>query len=417
MLTPLAPFTSLLDRGNSQNNIPSHAKAYGAEQPKNAHGAGHLAIQGHQHDSFAIFNEVLQKAYQRIAFSSPNDQSDIGSLNPNQSANGQSSIPGYEQVDKISSQQASETILGFISQKLESDKAGGASQEELLQRLDQGLKGFIKGFNEAKDIIEGMGLLTPKLAGEIGETYELVTEGVEALRDGINGVETAPNNVSQLTLGGEHSESQSFSLELTTQDGDRVSIDISRSSQSSFASSLETGIGSSSLSVSQQSNTSSSFNLNVTGDLDEGEMAAINQLLQDVDQIASEFFQGNLDEAFNQALELNIDREELSSLNLQLQKTTTTSAIAAYESTVQNGLDSPESQAISPTTQLNNLLDNIQNILEEAKAFAEPLKLITDVADGVAALNADAITSEGRELHKVNELSEMINSLISKFEL
>ena len=351
-----------------------------------------------------------------MVFSPTAPHSGVSSLTPNQSATSSAEIPGYAQVDKISSQQASDTILGFISQKLQMDKANGASQEELLQRLDQGLEGFIKGFNEAKDIIEGMGLLTPSLAGEIGQTYDLVTEGVEALRDGINGIDTAATNVSQLTLAGERSDSESFSLDLTTQDGDRVTIDISRSSQIGFTSSLQSG-ETSAFGLSQQSSTSSSFNLNVTGDLDEGEMAAINQLLQDVDQIAGEFFQGNFDEAFNQALALNIDREELSSLNLQLQKTTTTSAIAAYESTAQSGIEAPQLQNALPITDLNNLLDNIQTILDEAKMFAEPLKLITDVANGVAALHGDDNNNQEQILHKTNELGEMINALVSKFEL
>jgi hypothetical protein len=414
MLPPLAPFTSLLDRGNLPNALPDHAKAHSSGSSK---GVGSLIGRGQQHDSFAIFNEVLQKAYKRMAFSPTDAHSNVNALSPNQTAPSAAEIPGYAQVDKISSQQASDTILGFISQKLKMDEANGATQEELLQRLDQGLEGFIKGFSEAKDIIEGMGLLTPALAGEIGQTYERVTEGVEALRNGINGVETAPTNVNQLSLVGEHSDSKSFSLELTTQDGDRVSIDISRSSQFGFASSFQTGADSSSLSLSQQSSSSSSFSLNVTGDLDEGEMAAINQLLQDVDQIAGEFFQGNLDEAFNQALALNIDREELSSLNLQLQKTTTTSAIAAYESTAKSDLEAPQAQTASAISELNNLLDNIQNILQEAKLFTEPLKLMTDVANGVGVLNAGASNNEGQETHKASELSEMINALVSRFGL
>ncbi len=422
MLTPLP----LFNQGNSQALSPDRSNTFAGNHSLNkSNGAGDSQVRGLQRDNFAIFNDILQKAYQRMAFS----PSDAGSppditLKPHKLDNTGSAaqqIPGYQQVDSISSEQAANTILDFISQRLKLDEAEGATQEELLSRLDEGLKGFIKGFNEAKDIIEGMGLLTPQLSAEIGDTYNRVTEGVDKLRESINGADDikgadslATPLVSRLSLAGESSVSESFSLELTTQDGDKVSIDISRSAQTRFASSFENSGSSSKLSIGQQSASSHSFSLKVDGELDEGEMLAINQLLEDVDQIAADFFEGDLDAAFNLALELDINRQELSSLNLELKKTTSVQALAAYESISEVEPGIPAKHFSSSVGALSNLLDNIDKIMSEASVFAEPLKLLGDISNQLERLNDDG---QKQVNHAGNSLSEMIQSLVDKFEL
>jgi len=394
MFTQLPGLTSLFDKTNPSKTTQNHAKDFSTGQSTSLKGNSGFPGRGQLSDNFAIFNDILQKSYQKMAFSSSVElPENAPSFQP------QSEIAGYARVDKISSQQAADTILSFISQRIKSDQGNGANSDELLQRLEQGLEGFVKGFNEAKDIIEDMGLLTPALSGEINTTYDLVTKGVEALRNEINGIATERANT--VIVEANLSSSESFSLAVTTQDGDRVSIEISRAEQASF----------SSLNASQQYSSSNSFNLSVEGELDEGEMAALNQLLQDVDQIAGDFFKGNYAQAFEQAIELNINKDELNSLDLQLKKTTTIQALAAYGSTVQNDSENTK-QVASPITELNNLLDNIKNILEEAKTFAAPLRLITDVADGVERLN-----NLNQEQRQTSELSEMLSSLINKFNL
>jgi len=401
----------MYNSGNLLNSTPNQSNEFSRRGASATKGIGGLVGRGHIRNNFAIFNDILQKSYQKIAFTPANNSANEALPPSSTISNNLSEIPGYQNVDKISSQQAAENILGFISQRIELDKANGAEQEELLQRLDQGLEGFIKGFNEAQDIIESMGFLTPALADEIGDTYNRVTSGIERLREGITGVD---NNdaVSSLALAGNHSVSESFSLELTTQDGDRVTIDISRAQQSSYSAQLEQGSDSSYLNVRQQNSSSSSFNLSVNGELDEGELAAIDQLLQDVDAIAGDFFQGNLDQAFELALQLDINREELSSLNLQLHKTTTTRALAAYESTAHNDIGEEQTAATSPIIELNNLLDNIQDLLEGARAFAEPIALLDSLTNGVT----DFYQPHEQQTHP-NQLAGLIGSLASKFKL
>ena len=420
MLSSIAPNASTLERGHLLNSNSINSNAFG-----NSKGISGLLNSHNNHqqsDSFAIFTAVLKEAYQKIAFS---PQAPVANESTRPPEIAEYSLTDFNPVGKISSKQAAQNILGFISGRLRSDAASGAEPEQLLQRLDEGLDGFIKGFNEAKDIIEGLGLLTPELSSEINDTFERVTSGIEHLReritkhanssenqlDGIGDINRG-DNVSKLELSAQHSESSSFSLSLTTQDGDQVSIEISRSNQSSFSSALNQGGSSSSYAISQQQSSSSSFSLNVIGELDDDELAAIDELLQNVEAIANNFYSGRLDQAFDLASELEIDRDELSSLNLQLQKTTTTQALASYQTNSQNELPSSNDSGqvqLNPGIQLEQLLNDIQGLLSKAHEFDHPLQLVNDLSSGVEQVYQPPATGDN--------LTNKLNSLISQFSL
>lgn len=417
MLTPLPPLNSMLDRVNLQSYSPDRSNSLATNLPSSPNkGLAKSHSSPSHRDNFAVFNEVLQKAYQRMVFSPIKTRSE-----PEVVAGFGSEtkpIPGYQQVDRISPDQAAGTILGFIKQRIKLDKAAGASQEELLSILDEGLKGFIKGFNEAQDIIEGMGLLTPQLSKEIGETYNRVIEGVDKLQSIIKvGSDIERPLVNSLTMAAKSLVSEKFSLELTTQDGDKVSIDISRSAETNIASKLENTEDSSTFSVSQQKSSSNRFNLSINGELDEEEMLAINQLLEGVNQISVEFFEGDLDAAFNLALELNFDRQALSSLNLELKKSVKVQAIVAYESTSQIDTNPLAKYTVSPLVELNSLLDNVQKILDEARVFAEPIKLLDDISSYILSDIRENQKYPSQNEHVGNRLNEMLYTLVNKFDL
>jgi len=423
MLAPLAPFASSQNRSHQFENSPANSS--GIASQGGLKGGINFPENPSQRDTFEIFNAILQRSYSKILFN-PTNQGLDGAQSPHAEL-AEYAPAGFQNIERISSQQAAGTILDFITARIQSDTANGANQQELLTRLDQGLEGFIKGFNEAKDIIEGLGLLTPALSEEINDTYTRVTSGIEQLRENIiKGADDAsesdeidhPVALSRIQLAAQSSESSSFSLSLTTLDGDRVNIDISRASQSSFSGNFENNASGSSLSISRQSSSSSSFNLNVTGELDAGELEAINSLLADVEAIADDFYGGRLDQAFALALELDINREELSSLNLQLQKTTTSQALAAYQTTAQNSLpadDKTQSTPVSPFADINQLIDILQDLSDKAGKFAEPVRLIEDLANGVSGVSG--VSGVNHSQRDDLTLGNALKELISQFDL
>ncbi|MCF6193049.1 MAG: DUF5610 domain-containing protein [Kangiellaceae bacterium] len=381
-------------------------------------------------DSFAIFEALLKRSYQRIAFNS-------GTFGPSQtevyeSQSAQTATPShskslqedYRQTDKISSDQAANTILKFIGNRIRAETANGANQEELLQRLDQGLQGFIQGHNEAKGIIEDLGLLTASLSTEIEETFTKVTAGIDKLKERIiepTSLEPPVTRLQQLTLATQISESASFSLSLTTQDGDKVDIQVTRSFESNISANFSTSSGRSELSYSQQTTLANSFDLTVSGELDSDEFAAINQLLEDINIIAIDFYAGRLDQAFELAAELEINREELSSLNLQLQQTARISAIASYQNTAQSptsDLKSTIEAPLSPFIKLDRLLNNIEGIVQKAGQFSEGLSLIKQLSEGVSSglVNTESNETEDSQEKSIS-LSEQLTTLISLFDL
>jgi hypothetical protein len=392
-----------------------------------------------QRDSFALFNSILKQSYEKLAFSPGVGKSFSGSVEQNGKLEGYAA-PAAEN-GRISARQAAGNILKFITQKVQSDAAGGADQEALLDRLEQGQKGFEKGFNEAKQILTDMGLLTPELEAEIGDTYDLVTQGIENLRSIITG-ENQANQVLEngvIDAGGAEIASSSvnssttsrltsiqadayrennFSLELTTQDGDRVTIDINRIRAASFSASQgSNGQGGSSLQVSGSQFQSSSFELTVQGELDEGELEAINQLLTDIDAIAGEFYGGNLEKAFNLATELQLDKDELATLDLELKQTTVISAIASYQSVSQ---DPNEPDLTSDATEdlriLKQLFDSVSDIVNNARRFDNPNQLLEQITANFkpAALETSEVAPQEANS---NPLFDGLQNLISRFDI
>ena len=427
MFSPLNPVNSSFNALNNFDFTAHHQKPH-----RQAEIIGRLSsgLNRQKSDSFAIFEAVLQRSYQRIAFNSGAFRPSPGEFSKSQAT--QASTPyesvalpsGYVQTDKISSDQAARTILHFISGRIRSDAASGASQEELLNRLDQGLEGFVRGFNEAKGIIEDLGLLTSALSAEIEQTFTRVTEGIEKLRDRITGHtnEDQPvTNVEQLALVSQISENANFSLSLTTQDGDKVDIEVSRSFEANFSANFSNSSSGSQLALSQQTNLASTFELSVIGELDADELAAINQLLEEVDLIASDFYAGRLEQAFELAVDLEINRDELSNLNLQLKQTTRTAAIASYQSTVQSSISDPNSAIetpVSPFVKLDNLLNNLTALIQKAGRFPEPLNLIEKLSDGVSNGHVKAESNQTESsASKSSNLSEQLTTLISLFDL
>lgn len=74
------------------------------------------------------------------------------------------------------------------------------------------------------------------------------------------------------------------------------------------------------------------FSLSVTGQLDEEELEAIGDLLNDVSDLAGEFFNGDVEAAFEQALDLGFNDEELVGFALQLTNVQQVQVVETYES-------------------------------------------------------------------------------------
>lgn len=114
--------------------------------------------------------------------------------------------------------------------------------------------------------------------------------------------------------------SQQFSLELTTKEGDRVTIYAEQSSSYSQELAVAESAETVQFSLSQQAINLSRFQFQVEGNLNPGEEAAIKNVLDDMQLLASEFFAGNSETALDLSESLRLDQTQLSRLEFSVEQ-------------------------------------------------------------------------------------------------
>ncbi|BFM11460.1 hypothetical protein R50072_16130 [Simiduia litorea] len=282
----------------------------------------------------------------------------------------------------VTADRAAGNILLFIENQLKVDVANGDSKEQLQSRFDAGLEGFLQGFNEAKDQLSDMGLLSDALADDIGATYNKVMQGLGQLAKELglddSALPAAPASAEQSThvdkfgVGnidrqvGVIKAQKSFNFTVQTQEGDKVTI----SASSRFAAKgVETNQGS-----SFRTNQSQQFDLTIDGDLNADELAAINDLLSQVNDLSEQFFNGDLDAAFEAALDLGFDAEEIASFAVDLKYSVTQKVRTTY------GQGSNETSPLrAPLQPFSQLADQVQAALESAKQFLNSNELLSSL--------------------------------------
>ncbi len=366
--------------------------------------------------------------------------------------------------------QAATNILSFIALRLQQDAAEGATPEELQSRLEAGLEGFLKGFGEAYEQLAGAGLLSPEVEEAIGQTKTDVLDGLSelaeeyglespvagAVNDGVDEPEareqpseaiqtisTAPPSVVQdpqstfaafannlvkpgeefaqllesSTLNYENLAKRDFSFSLKTQDGDTVTINASAmrgdrvgASQVNYASGYENY---SSARYESEHFESNSFHITVDGELDEDELGAINDLLNQVGSLSESFFSGNIEEAFEMALEIGFDEDEIAQFSLSLRQEVTTKVETTYARVQEEhkphtgGLESLKERYLSGEgdTSVNRLMGFVkmlQDVADKAESLGIERKELPTVAERIA----EARDSEGRHAGKLHSFME-----------
>jgi len=283
-------------------------------------------------------------------------------------------------TERMTATKVSANILGFIERQLERDLAQGATQEQLASRLEAGLEGFNKGFNQAREQLEALGQLSPYIEADIGNTHRLVTAGIEDMADRFGlaptkqtePVSANPDVTRAVAARYDYAAAQSFQFELVTAEGDRVQISASaRQNQSVRAFSDEQGTG-----FASRLGLQSGFELSLQGDLNQDELAAIDSLLGQVTDLSQQFFEGDLEAAFQTASELGYDDTQISAFALNLTRVEVQRASVAYADTgptrgnLQNQL-----------APLGQFIKDLNSALDTAQPFAQPQALLKDMID------------------------------------
>jgi hypothetical protein len=359
--------------------------------------SGEASLQDKHQTALQIVNKTLTAAYEKI------------------SSRGQTAKAGYENVESLTAEKVAGNILGFIERRLQLDLAEGATGEELQARLEAGLSGFKKGFAEASEKLEALSLLSPEIKTDIGKTYDLVLEGIEDLRAKfIESPDTNPassNHGELKTLATskpvaarlevpdflpaaistpvgygnyEYSRARAFSFELITSDGDKVTIKATSSEGLAVETGRVTRGANSSGAITGSYSSAESLSLTVDGEFNAEELAAINDLLGRVNDLAGQFFAGNLDIAFEQAMSLGYDEKQISSFALNLAQVEIQQITRAYQGVEPRFPESSEQNLLNnQLLPLGNFIRALLNSLDRASAFNEPQQLIGNMAEKI----------------------------------
>ncbi|WP_019601492.1 DUF5610 domain-containing protein [Teredinibacter turnerae] len=309
---------------------------------------------------------------------------------------------------------AATTILAFIEQRLATDLEEGASPEQLQSRLQAGMDGFLQGYNEALEQLKAMGFYEGSVKAAVDETYEQMMSGFKELADqyGLEmpnvaeqssdsskltqPVQDAPQVISSSPadafagflakiyekieatslanlmaptsdfysfLDAEASESRSFSFNLRTQDGDQVTIE-------TYA---DRGMRAQGDGDSVRLDVAGMENLSfrVKGELDADELNAISDLLSQVNDIADVFFSGDVEQAFNKALEIGFDSDEIARFSVNLTHVQYRRLDEAYGSVAQGSVRGPQSNSDAHQPLVDNKFEKLSAFIQQLNELRE----------------------------------------------
>jgi len=276
-------------------------------------------------------------------------------------------------------------ILSFIEQRLQNEQAGGADTGKLQKLLDQARSGVEKGFAEARKILDGMGVLQGKVASDIDDTYQKIQDGFSDLNKRFNPDAALVEDSTNIAAYSERfaAQAETFDMEVTTRDGDRLRISIAQASanwsQSGVVASSN-GNGSSVVASSQSGSLQiGAWQVSVEGELDDEERAALEKLFGQVQELSNKFYAGDLSGAFDRAMALEMDGEQLASMSLRLTQTTVRQATDAYSAVAQDGGQAASAVNSSLIDYAQGLLDALRSanqVAEEGSAKGSLLDLL-----------------------------------------
>jgi hypothetical protein len=297
----------------------------------------------------------------------------------------------------------SERILGFVEGSIKAKAASGADPAELQDMLEQARKGVEQGFAEAKKILDGLGVLGGKIASDIDETYNKITAGLDKLGEslGVPSSGSSDGADSTTSITGDYSnrnyqaQAQSFNLDLTTLEGDKISIKAANAASSDSTSSAD---GSSSSTKTIQV---AGYSVEVDGDLNDQEMASLKDLFSKVSDISDKFYSGDLQGAFDQAVKLDINGTQLATMSLNM----TTASVRATET---YGSVAGGSKAGASNSALQDYAKSLVDGLQTASGLSDdPAKTMSDLLKGAFSLD-DRFDQE--DLDKAQTLNDRLLS-------
>lgn len=320
-----------------------------------------------------------------------------------------SEMKGLDAND-YSPEKVASRISDFVAQGLEQARSRGASDADLDRMYQAAVSGVEKGFKEATKILKDLDMLSPEISATIDQTKEMTFEALAGLAPSSD---SAPMKETSISAAERYAKAESFSMDVMTQEGDKISINFS--SEASITASLGaySDGDSSAVSFGIERNASSSYSFSVEGDLNEEELDALTSLIQDINLIAEDFYSGDVQDAFEQAAELEMDKSQLMNLNVTMTQSASYSAVAAYEQVQQ--LDNPLGDNGRHLGQMMNNMDRFMG--NPALGFLEDSTLFgADLLDNLIHQDVRYKDADEESQSKLDSNFGLLREIMTRFD-
>lgn len=304
-----------------------------------------------QSDSRKILNDQIVKALNSVMI---DPQLPIRDLDPSQ----------------FTPEAVANRILNFIGGAAEQRRSeeGDEAAADMLKAARSGIE---RGFAEAKDVLENLGVFQDQVKTNAEQTHSLLNNGMDdfdtRLAEGLSLLPEPSTSQVQFAHSTEsYAERQSTELKIKTRDGDIVTINIEKSQDYSSSQSAYQD-GSNQISSSEQNfSQSKGLRYTVEGNLDEDELKAIDDLVGEVKELSDNFFNGDSQAALHHAMDIGFDNSEIASFAVNMSHSQTTTATQTYAEV--RDMNNTQSSFL-PEKQLTNLLAPLADIMKDMRGL------------------------------------------------
>lgn len=274
-------------------------------------------------------------------------------------------------------EKVAERVLGLIERRLHGEAAAGADPDRLQSLLSQARDGVEKGFAEARSILDGLGALHGQVAADIDDTYRRIQDGLDDLQQRFDPA-AAPSAVAVAASSERFSAlAETFDMQVTTRDGDRLRISIAQASANwahSQVAAASDGDSSAMVAGSQSGSLQiGAWQVSIEGELDEQERAALEKLFGQVEQLSNQFYAGDLAGAFERAMALELDGEQLASMSLRLTQTRVRQATDVYGAVAGQAASAVNGSLIDYARGMLDALHSADAVLENGRGGLQQL--------------------------------------------
>lgn len=291
-------------------------------------------------------------------------------------------------------EEVAKNVLSFVKGAILGAQADGADEGSLANMLEQARKGIEQGLGEAIEELKDSDLFSDDIEKGVEKSRELIFDGLDEFEESLFNPVSEQSKSTSFNAQNYYKLENGASYEIKTAEGDVIKLTYNSQYQSSEQFSYNKNGNGESLSYSSSQSSSQAYSFSVEGDLNEDEVAAINELMSDLQEVSNEFFNGSLDEAFEQAKNLNLDSPQLVAMSMNLQQTEVRASVREYQTTqpgreiakqfepINEGLKESydkakplniENQLTQLLTWLNQQQANKDNLLDYSTSFFEQL--------------------------------------------